>query len=94
MRAQEVGTLKAYVNVDHTEKERWGRPLVDYDASCQALYKGIEGEDWEDVFFVQRNELGCVYGNRRSPREQKDVWKMKAAKDAGGRHQEEETKQD
>ena len=31
LRAEEVGTLKAYVNVNHIEKERWGPSLVDYD---------------------------------------------------------------
>ena len=44
LRAEEVGTLKAYINVDHIEKERWCLPLVDYDwcAFCQVLCKGIE----------------------------------------------------
>ena len=29
-----------------------GSPLVDYDwyAFCQALYKGIEGEDWGELY--------------------------------------------
>ena len=40
LRADEVGTLKAYINVDHVAKERWGPSLVDHDwhAFCQALY--------------------------------------------------------
>ena len=39
LRAEEVGTLKACVNVDHIEKKRFGHPSVDYDwfAFCQAL---------------------------------------------------------
>ena len=39
LRAEEVGTWKSYINVDHIEKERWGPPLVDVDwnAFCQAL---------------------------------------------------------
>ena len=47
LRAEEVCTWKSYITVDHTEKERWCPPLVDYDryAFCQELYKGIEGED-------------------------------------------------
>ena len=42
LRAEEVCTLEAYVNVDHIEKERWGPALVYYDwyASCQALFQG------------------------------------------------------
>ena len=49
LRAEEVGTWKSYIVVDHTAKERWSSPLVDADwhAFCQSLYKGIEGEDWE-----------------------------------------------
>ena len=27
LRAEEVGTLKTYINVNHTEEERWGSPL-------------------------------------------------------------------
>ena len=47
LRAEEVNTLKALINVDHIEPEGWGPRLVDADwyALCQALYKGIEGED-------------------------------------------------
>ena len=49
LRAEEVRTSKALINVDHIGPERWSAPLVDADwyAFCQALYKGIEGEDWE-----------------------------------------------
>ena len=34
------------------EVNTWGPLLVDADwyASCQALYKGIEGEDWEELY--------------------------------------------
>ena len=50
--AEEVGTSKALIHVDHIEPERWGPLLVDADwcAFCQALYKGIEGEDWEEMY--------------------------------------------
>ena len=47
LRAEEEDTSKALIIVNHIEPERWGPPLVDADwyAFCQALYKGIEGED-------------------------------------------------
>ena len=47
-----MGTLKTYINVDYVAKEWWGPILVDYDwyAFCQALYKGIEGEDWRELY--------------------------------------------
>ena len=34
LRAEEVGTLKTYTNVDYIEKERWGPSLVDHDRLC------------------------------------------------------------
>ena len=54
LRAEEVGTWKALITVNHMEKERWSLPLVDADwyAFCQALYKGIEGEDWEEMYLL------------------------------------------
>ena len=38
LRAEEVGTWKSYINVDHKAKERWGPHLVDagWHAFCQA----------------------------------------------------------
>ena len=41
LRAKEVGTLKAYIKVDHTAKERCGPPLVDADEEAT---QGPEGE--------------------------------------------------
>ena len=42
LRAEEVKTLKACINIDHIEDNRWGPPLVGADghAFCQASYKG------------------------------------------------------
>ena len=52
LRAEEVSTSKALMNVDHIKPGRWGSSLVDADwyAFCQALYKGIEGEEWEEMY--------------------------------------------
>ena len=51
-RAEEVGTLKAYINIDHVEDDRWGPPLVDANwlAFCKAIYKGIERDEWKDLY--------------------------------------------
>ena len=61
LRAEEVGTWKSCINVNHIAKEWWGPSLVDADwhAFCQALYKGIEGEDWRELLILQRNEQDC-----------------------------------
>ena len=86
LQAEEVGTWKSYINVDQKEKERWGPPLVDADwhAFCQALYKGIEGEDWGEMY-VSYKEMSRAVGVKKPQEAQKAkaLWKMKAAKIAG-----------
>ena len=59
-----MNTSKALTDVNHIERERWGPPLVDADwyAFCHALYKGIEGKDWEEMYDsckVTSKALGC-----------------------------------
>ena len=51
-RAADVNTLKSCINVGHIAQDRWGPPLVDADwhAFCQAIYKGNEGKDWEELY--------------------------------------------
>ena len=84
LRADEVGTWKSWINVDHIAKERWGPHLVDADshAFCQALFQGIEGEDWKELY-VSYKVMSRAVGlkSHRRPRKQKNP-EMKAAKDA------------
>ena len=42
LKADEVGTQRAFINTEHIEFERWGPPPVDADwhAFCQPIYKG------------------------------------------------------
>ena len=63
LRAEEVRTSKALVNVSRIEQEIWSLPLVDADwyAFCQALYKGIEGEYWEEMY-ESYNEISRAVG--------------------------------
>ena len=85
LRAEEVGTSKALINVDHIEEERWGSPLVDGDwcAFCRALYKGSEGEDWGQMYEAYKEKSRAVGGEEatRGPKS-KSPLEMKAAKDA------------
>ena len=78
--------MKALVNVDHIEKERWCPLLVDADwhAFSEALYKGIEGEHWEEMCFSYK-EMRRAVGVKEPQEAQKAkaFWKMKTAKDAG-----------
>ena len=61
-----------------------GPPLVDADwyAFCQALYKGIEGEDWEEMYDSYKVMSRAV--DVKKPQEAqkaKALWAMRAAKD-------------
>ena len=81
-RAEEVNTSKALISVDRIEPGRWGRLLVDGDwyAFCQALYKGIEGEDWEDMYDSYK-VMSKAVGVKKPQEAQKAkaLWAMKAA---------------
>ena len=63
--------------------------LVDYDsyAFCQALYKGIEGEGWGELYDAYK-ETSRAVGVKKPQEAQKAkaLWKMKTAKDAGEEH--------
>ena len=43
------GMLRAFIDTTNVGDSRWRPPLVDEDgdAICQAIYKGVEGPDWE-----------------------------------------------
>ena len=61
-----------------------GPPLVDADwfAFCQALYKGIEGEDWEEMCDSYK-VITMAVGVKKPQEAQKakELWAMKTAKD-------------
>ena len=63
-----------------------GPPLIDYNwhAFCQALYKGIEGEDWSEKSEANK-EMSRAVEVKKAQEAQKatTLWKMKAAKEAG-----------
>ena len=85
LRAEEVNIWKALINVNHIEPERWSPPLVDADlyAFCQALYKGMEGEDWEDMYDSYK-VMSKAVGVKKKPQEAQEakaLWAMRAAKD-------------
>ena len=76
---------------------------ADWYAFCQALYKGIEGEDWEEVYSSYKEISRAVAVKKpQEAQKAKALWKMKAAKDAGEDYStprvktvsKEETKQD
>ena len=61
-----------------------GFPVVDADwyAFCQALYKGIEGEDWEEMYDSYKAMSKASGVNKpQEAQKAKALWAMKAAKD-------------
>ena len=57
------------------------------NAYCQAIYKGIEGEEWDALYYHYR-ELNQATGAKKpgeSPKA-KALWSMKAARDRDGKY--------
>ena len=73
-RAEEVGSKKSCINIDHIAEDRWGPFLVDADlhAFCQAIYKGIEGSEWEDMH-EHYKEMSKAAGVRKPNESQKSA---------------------
>ena len=48
----EEGGLRTFIDTTKVGDCRWGPSLVheDWHAICQAIFKGIEGEEWERLF--------------------------------------------
>ena len=62
-----------------------GSSLVDADwhEFCQALYKGIEEEDWGELYDAYKEMSRAVGVKPQVVQRAKALWKIKAAKDAG-----------
>ena len=72
LRADEVGTQRAFINTEQIQLERWGPPLVDADghAFCQTIHKGCAGDDWEELCCHHR-ELSQAAGAEKLSESQK-----------------------
>ena len=76
--------MKPCINIDHIEENRWRPSLVDADwhAFCQAIFKGIEGSEWEELHIHYREM--CKAAGAKKPSESqkaKALWVLKASKD-------------
>ena len=84
LRGEELGMQRSFIDTKHIEIERWGPPLVDADwhASCQAIHKGIEGDEWKEMCYRYR-ELNQAAGAKKPSESQKAkaFSAMKAARD-------------
>ena len=49
----EEGARRSFMEISKLEQQRWRPPLVDADWQnmCQAIYQGIEGPEWEAVYY-------------------------------------------
>ena len=86
LRAEVVGSQKSCINVDHIAEDRWRPPLVDADwhAFCRAIYKGIEGSEWENLY-EHCKEMSKAAGVTKPYESSKAeaLWMTKAARDSG-----------
>ena len=62
LRAEEVGTQKPCINVDHIAKERWGPPLVMLTGkpSARRCTKASKEKDWQDTYEGYKEMSGAV----------------------------------
>ena len=70
IRAEEVGVQRMFINTSSVGDRRWS-PLMeeDWHSICQAIFLGIDGQNWEDLYlkYVEmRKEL-----NVKSPSQEK-----------------------
>ena len=72
LRADEVGTKRAFINTEHIEFERFGPPQVgaDWHTFCQAICKGTEGKEWEELYYHYR-EMSQATGAEKPNESQK-----------------------
>ena len=72
LRADAVGTQKTFTNTEHIEFERWGPPQVgaDWHTFCQAICKGTEGKEWEELYYHYR-EMSQATGGEKPNESQK-----------------------
>ena len=80
LRTEEVRSEKSCINVDHIAQDRWRTPLADADwhAFCQAIYKGIEGRDWEELYDYYKEMVQKPNQSHKAKAQRQDFWeKMK-----------------
>ena len=53
LRAEEEGMLRTFIDTTNVGDKRWKSPHVDenWHATCQAIFQGVEGSDWETMYY-------------------------------------------
>ena len=79
-----MGSLRTFIDTKHVELERWGPPRADadWDAFWHTIYKGIEGQEWEELYDHYK-EFHQAAGTEKPDGGQKAkaLWAMNAARD-------------
>ena len=87
LRAHEHGVVRSFIDTTNVRNKRWeGAQLVDEDwhASCQAIYKGVEGREWETMYFQFQEMHHAVYSKKSDENNKaKVLWALTEAKDKG-----------
>ena len=88
LRAQEEGVLRTFIDTSNVGDQRWRPPPVDADwhAFCQAISQGVEGPEWETMYYGQK-DLQQARKSKKSNENKKAkvLWSMKEAKDRGSK---------
>ena len=83
LRAEEEGVRYTFIDTTNVEDQQWGPPLVDADwhAFGQAMYQGIEGQEWEATYHHHKELHQAVRTKKPGDNQKaKALWAVKAAK--------------
>ena len=85
LRAEELGTSKALINVDHIEQERWVLPwlMLTGMLSARRCTRASKEKTEKTCTFRTKMSRAVVVKKPQEAQKAKALWKMKAAKDAG-----------
>ena len=80
LRRDEEGMLRTFVNTTNVKDSLWEPTLVneDWQAVCQAIYKGVNGLDWGTMYYKYKKLHEAV--NLKKPgdnKKAKALWPLK-----------------
>ena len=78
--------LRTFIDTSNVGDKKWRPPQVDSDwhAFCQAIFQGIEGSEWEAMYYQYKDVHQAVKSNKSNDNKKANVlWDMEEAKDRG-----------
>ena len=57
LRAHEEGVLRTFMDTTNVGDQRWEPPPdnVDWHALCQTFFQGVDGPEWEAMYYLCKN---------------------------------------